>query len=460
MSEAVGVIEHEAAPSAPDNSFEISEDLSAEEYIRQVMLAETEKDPSLKEKQESEQLEREKTIEQLTDHYGDQIFEYGSHVGTVTAILNLCPMSEYFVKQGFAAVVAWINGYKQKETPEEVEDNPAEDDLNSESSDNEKTEAKKSVIEVKTIIKDDVEEKSARIAVESKAVEIEKPLKIQSEEKILAVDEEVAPIEIVVPETAEQKAEVEITVPEAAPEASAEAATIVERRVIDEEVISEDAPVKMAEIIEEKVPTEKEDVLLEALVQEQASTEIEPIEEVKSFEYFEQWQELAKEETPLDELFVSIVEQLPTQEYETAEMTELTDDEIENLDKNISPELRVMFVEIQKVKKVIEKLYTAKTKEECDAYVEELVLTLTQLLRSLGYDNPEKMIRDFISNYPLSSLYELAEALEQTLRLNITHEATKVVIHNPVQKRHISFGKFVLYMLQTLSGKSAATDLA
>lgn len=69
---------------------------------------------------------QEQTEQVLREHYGDQLFRYGSHIGTIDDMLAVCPMMESKVLEGFDAVVAYIDEYKTTQT--EIDAIRAEDE--------------------------------------------------------------------------------------------------------------------------------------------------------------------------------------------------------------------------------------------------------------------------------------------------------------------------------------------
>jgi hypothetical protein len=201
---------------------------------------------------------------------------------------------------------------------------------------------------------------------------------------------------------------------------------------------------------------------------------------------FENWQELAKDEPLLDELFITMSEQLDTELFieETDEAVINTESDVQSdteptaieyafedfqkaeilqdlqgqeifdslLSEQASAELVTLLTAVRVSKKSVEKLYGAKTKEECAQYLNEIIVELTHILEALGYKYPEYYVRDFLSGHSIEALRSLINELEKSLRHAMYREVRQTQRHQ-AKHRQTRLGKFVSYIMQAASSK-------
>jgi len=484
--EAVSMITSEQISEIPFEPTEVViNDIAKEKADENVETA-------IRSEAEPKALEFQEKIEILAAHFSTQYFKYGKHEGTFDEMIDLCGAVRMMIDQESPeAIVDWLSEYVV-DAPEPAKDEDEPDNA-------------------PDVTKDELDD-------DKKPVEISKVLPVEPVKKSLAVPDKkstespVADTNIAVPIVAVaaislQKVQENITeVPKVVEVKTVELpkviAPIVEHSDVVEtpkDIIEEpeqvnqqqehkeyiETPVEMpAELptkeetveapivaiqdepheaieLSDFIDNEADEVFYEAENDEPISETIEDEKtELSVVEVFDSWQELAEENVPLEEFLVAMVEELSSEVQvvpQTAQEVVIETDEV--LEK-VSPELQSMLAEIVTIKAAVERLQHAKTKEECSTEVEEIITRMTELLRLLGYDNPEKIIRDFLYTHPLSSLFELIEALEISLRQRIQQEAVRSQQKGSVHKRHLSFGKFVLYVVQSISHRNAVADLS
>lgn len=182
--------------------------------------------------------------------------------------------------------------------------------------------------------------------------------------------------------------------------------------------------------------------------------------------YFDTWREVAHDEPPLEELFSTIADQLEStliqDDEETAVELEFiahhhveaeVDDE--ELASSSHPEIATLYKSVRSASKAVEALYTARTKEECAFYIQQIVQELTIILRSLGYENPELVIRSFLSSHSPESLKSLIAELENSLRRAMVREIQQRRASH-AKNRHTRLSKFVGFIMQALAPNSGA----
>jgi hypothetical protein len=256
--------------------------------------------------------------------------------------------------------------------------------------------------------------------------------------------------------------------------------------LVDEEAMTDSA---MNEDIEEPLPVtvstkeksaapthvKESDELIEAprnltqeVVDEVLDVEMEPVKTVEDelIEHFDTWQNLAKEETPLDELFETMAEQLQevsrissvfeaeldleenlAQESETSDSTEQPISN-EALLQEARPELLLVLQKVQAAHYALEFVYQAKTKEECEVYVEQVVVELSLLLRSLGYENAEAIVRAYLYTHSPETLRALIKVLEDALWQRIAAEVHQR--HAYKAKHHVRLSKIASFIMRVL----------
>jgi len=442
---------------------------------------------------EPKALEFQEKIEILAAHFGTQYFKYGKHEGTFDEMINLCGAVRMMIDQESPeAIVDWLSEYVV-DTPEPAKDEGEPDNDTSE------------------VVEDELDD-------DKKPVEISKVLPVEPVKKSLPVPDKkptespvadtniVVPVAVVAAISLQKEQENVIEVPAVAEVQPVEVpkvvVPIIERSDVVEtpkDIIEEPEQVNQQQEHKEHIetpaempaelPTEEEaveapivairdepheaielsdfidneadEVFYEAENDEPISEIIEDEKiELSVAEVFDSWQELAEEDVPLEEFLVAMVEGLSSEVQVVPQAAqEVIIETDEGLEK-VSPELQSMLAEIVTIKAAVERLQYAKTKEECSTEVEEIITRMTELLRLLGYENPEKIIRDFLYTHPLSSLFELIEALEISLRQRIQQEAVRSQQKGNVHKRHLSFGRFVLYVMQSISHRNATADLS
>lgn len=224
------------------------------------------------------------------------------------------------------------------------------------------------------------------------------------------------------------------------------------------------ANVDSGEVSEVLQQDQKDDVIFE-----------ERAESPPMYEYFSNWHELAIQETPFETLVVEVIEALETELASTP--SESTEDDVEALRfqtelstsedaekyvevsdevlKAEAPlELYGMLVTVTSARQTVEKLYAATTKEECATYIEQLSAELSELLRGLGYENPELIIKAFLAQHSPQALYSLVHELEVVLR---KVAQSRVALHRAQQlhgahyrKRRV--GKVTGFVMRALMG--------
>lgn len=214
----------------------------------------------------------------------------------------------------------------------------------------------------------------------------------------------------------------------------------------------ESEPIDLSEILEndnESIAPESSELEAEAAV-----------------DYFDSWHEIAHDEPPLDDLFIAIADQLETsitkQDADTETVVrlesimhhqlEVSDEE---LVQSSQPEVFALFTAIRSARKSVEALYSSRTKEECRYHIEQVVEELSTVLRALGYDNPEVIIRAFLSNHSPESLKSLIIELENSLRRTLVREIQQRQASH-AKSRHTRLSKFVGFIMQALAPRSGA----
>lgn len=477
MQEAVGNGSKTIEATEPSEFAAGDEDTLRQAVIENVEARGDEDKPESDKLPSAPEYDVQETIDYLVNYYGlEQQFDYFGRKGNILQIVTMCPPIKFILTQGPDVVIDWIDAYKVEDVVEEakVDDKGAEEE-GQESDDSGKGVVEKPIIhEVKIdeadagktsepIDRSEVSKKTA--VIQANAVE-EKSL---TKDKSLAAPESVvtaaAPVEVAVERVRpveksadmakdtplEDKTALELTYPDV------DVAFNETVEQIQDEAIES---VELADFVESAA--EIEDDLDESA--EQLNETILESEQIETSalvaESFDAWHELAENDTPIDEFFVDVIERLQFADEQPHELDVelLSEDEIELVgDKLVLPELQAMLAEVQSVKKAIKHLYGATSKEECMTHVDEVVVTLARLLCAFGYDNPEKMIRDFLYAHPLSSLQELVDELELTLRRSIQYETLRLkqLAHH---KRRSALSKLVQSVLQALAPKNPVFD--
>lgn len=473
MSEKVGEIQARVATEALNDTSEFTP--GDEASIQQVVDAKMNQPLTDRERNKmpsASEFDTQETIDFLIEHCGNQIYDYMGHKGTIIDIINLCPPAKSILKLGPDFVLNWIGPYKVMEQEEVIEDD---------------TKVKKN---------SNTQGSEESVAQEVKKNEAtntnEKPVKKADKQVVAKKIDANIPVAVIIPAAVPVK---ESAAQKDPANEHVEAVSVLEEpsvHVVKNEAVSVDR-VEPVEI----EPAEIEKAIVETLVDNEADmtdTEsvvssdesfvdsaqdaveifpkdsIEPVSEEtqvievpeKHFDimdHYETWQELAETETPVDVFFVSVIEKLNTGDEDLllGEILSMDDALEQDVYETSLPELQALLVEVRTVKTAIKKLYQSRSKEECETHVDDTVIALSELLRSFGYDNPEKLIRDFLYAHPLMSLSELLDELERSLELSIRRE-TYVQKQATHRKRHSSFGRLVLSVLQALSLRAPLLD--
>ncbi len=558
-NEEVATSHESSAEAAPDSISMSSADFfsrfaapEAENLNSDKVDVETESEPELT---PSPEAAREETIEQLNDHYGDQLFQYKKYNGTIQTIIDLCPAVQYIVGQGFDAMVAFVDKYKVDEIVKEPEEEKkpetevVEQKQNDDVKDNSEVKSKEEPVQkveqekaTKDTPSQSVEASNKSEAIESDIVSKGESRSAKDQSVSTAVlkkdtfqkpEPKVTTIEVIeevveTPEVVQDiKPVVVVQMPEVipiAPEVDDSQGSDISKRepeptridaVIEPNVVERTEvpealkPVELSELsiepqseeiieshqdvrvetIREAIETEddKQEDLTEILLAETKDERVElntSFEDDEITELFEDWQELAKQKAPFDVVLAAITDQLEETIGRDDQFTDgndiadesnefnmvvadlykdetLNDESNSELDellkKEARPELYAMLTAVQSAKKTVEQLYEAKTKEQCQFYIEQLVQDLVIILRGLGYENPEKIIRDFLNTHSAESLYALIKELEASLRHAMWHDVRRQQAYK-ANHRHARLGKFVSYIMNSVLELRHLTD--
>jgi len=434
------------------------------------------------------EFDKQETIDFLVSYYGDQWFNFMGRQGTVLDVINLCPQIESVIGLGPDYILSWLNPYMAERPVEEKTDEPSrENEIPDDSSDANQDTGKvadKPIVFEKTGVEKPVQlivEKTKPVATVSlsnvprvvASAAVIKDIAIKSKDVNKKIDsivlDEIPSSPAVVPEvpvrkikTVDLAASIDAPDEVAAPSSSNDQK--VENVVDDTELKQQIIELEHGVHFEDFIDVVNDDPVSNSEEAEgDYNQELLDLEEQESpiIEDMTSWRSLAQEDVPLDELLVTVVEQLHTKSNEVLEsgdeiLEDLLGAEMNDLE---TPELQTLLIEVHSVKTALRRLYSAETKEECQTHVTEVIVSLAQLLRSFGYGDPEKMIRDFLATHPLMSLQELVDELELSLQRSIRYEALrrKQYVHH---KRHSAFGRFVLSVLQSISLKNPLADLS
>lgn len=194
--------------------------------------------------------------------------------------------------------------------------------------------------------------------------------------------------------------------------------------------------------------------------EERGVEELKPITALEIEHAIDTFRSYAAENVPAEELLVSIAEhaqQVAEREPDT-ELIDATDEEKEA----VTYELQLLIERTRTVRETSDLLLSAQTKEECETYVSELVESLASLLRSLGYENPEKMVGQLIASYSVESLRALLYELEASLRRAAASEIAgrRSILREDRKLRHSRVGKIVLSIIEAFSLKQTSLEVA
>lgn len=194
--------------------------------------------------------------------------------------------------------------------------------------------------------------------------------------------------------------------------------------------------------------------------EERGVEELKPITALEIEHAIDTFRSYTAENVPAEELLVSIAEhaqQVAEREPDT-ELIDATDEEKEA----VTYELQLLIERTRTVRETSDLLLSAQTKEECETYVSELVESLASLLRSLGYENPEKMVGQLIASYSVESLRALLYELEASLRRAAASEIAgrRSILREDRKLRHSRVGKIVLSIIEAFSLKQTSLEVA
>jgi len=434
--------------------------------------------------------EDQETFDSLVAYYGDTQFEWGGHVGDISFVLESCPIGQLKIAQGFDAVISWadrrkvvveeIEGEKEEEqqTEDVLEENVSTEKVEKTHKDEKPTDIKRSKDPVEKTKESQEQRPTTEVLVTaSMPVEVtKKPFeeKVSVSEPVLLSTSPIKSLSEVVTEIEPVRLDNDITLDLAPVDDIAE--TISENELKDT-IIQAEPIDDIPHITEVEIPVLASpeahiaevqdgylDVDMDMAVSEEAgvdSVETVSISTERDLAIeIESWTELAEQEVPLDEFFVTVIDQLHVDTDVATDFEEVMFDEVSKIevDSLVVVELEALIVEVQTIKSAMKKLHGATTRQECETHVDETVVALVNLLRALGYENPEKIIRDFMYAHPLSTLEELMNELELSIQRSIRYETyrQKQQSHH---KRHAVFGRLVLSFLQALSPRVSTPDL-
>jgi hypothetical protein len=186
--------------------------------------------------------------------------------------------------------------------------------------------------------------------------------------------------------------------------------------------------------------------------------EAKPLTTLEIEHAIETFQNYAAEDVPVEELLVTIAEhaQHVAEREPDTESIDATDEEKEA----VTFELQLMIERTRTVRETADLLLSARTREECETHVSDLVESLAALLRSLGYENPEKMVSQLIASYSVESLRALLYELEASLRRAAASEIAgrRSVLRENKKVRHSRVGKIVLSIIESFTLRQASLE--
>ena len=421
---------------------------------------------------QKEAYDEQEVINDLVEYYGDQWFNYLGREGDIVGILNSCSAIIILLKLGPDFIKNMLNPYMVEKPVEQEDPTSNKNDVADEQDDGDRqddpkeTQAKDSpdIVAEKELDKSQPQQKHPEVTdrrVEVKVVAAAQPRDISdkslvvkgpalSDVKLENIDSEIIAVN---PSTA---AVDELIEPKIGISKKAIAETV--EPLMAEEIQQVEASadgIELADFIED---TNTDEALDAEFVSDDFEQEV-PNDEnegrVALADSIDSWKHFAEDEVPLDELLITIVDQLSTETEEFAvENVNFDTDRVSELN---SPEIEALVTQLESVKVALKRTYLAESKEDRAVHVNELVVTLTGMLETLGYDNPEKMIRDFLQTHPLATLQELIDALELSLRRSIQYELVqRGQVHH---KRHSALGKLVQSVLRAISLRNPVLDI-
>lgn len=450
--------------------------------------------------------QRTRNIELLISHYDEQQFKYKSHQGTITGMINLCPPIQNMLEDagGFDAIVNWIDDCKVK--PESVDEDAEGSDEKSDAEEHTAValndDVKKPLATQETprtpqkheavIPKKDAE--NERVPQDAPLKTSTQPIVNESKTKafVSKTDNHIEPqftikpvsvsapptdatpiIEMVVEPRLSIKESTEHTHSINSPQSEEtpilneikEDYHLIEsddtiERVMNNEVTSFETASELVEagvpiestvsLTEEKVSQlseihvdEERNIIAEASYEAIGDLAQEPII-IPSSEILKEWQDFGENKQPLEIALVSMVEALS--------QFEDTDNGEESKKPNMmsvidAPELQIVLRRVEKSRTALERLMNATTQEECHENVCELIKEVSQLLTLIGYENPNRVIQNFIAHHSIQSLRDLLEYLEVSLRYSLEKQSTISITMKRDSRHGSQLAKFAMRLL-------------
>jgi hypothetical protein len=437
-------------------------------------------------------------VHELETHFGAAtILYYGKYQGPISQVANECPaIRSTIASGGFEAARDLIEQHAQLE-PQEDEQDEENNLVNQESRDEtesaaepERSELKKELSEAPVVVKALPKVKEARKQMVSSEAALPKPQRAGESkstepqpEPEKAIPKEHVPVERTHHEEAEP---------------IEEAPVVIAVRPVEEhpETMVEVAE-PIAELEESSHEKNSANDSSGALLNNEEAVEFIPLKEEVNhhevvitdeiIEQFEAWNDIAESEPPFEVMVQAIIDdmnvafEIPEEDRSTdfleqeielnSDETEVTGDaltqvmndvelveELETIDdeslqalfaEEARPEYYSLYITVRSAQGAVEKLFTATTQEECKMYLEQIQFELSKLLRALGYDNPEKVIRAYLSRHSPEALRTLMQQLEYALRKKMYRDIrARQTLRSQV--RHTRLGKFIDFIVQAI----------
>jgi len=405
------------------------------------------------EQQESLEISRQATMDEVRAHFGGQVFQYKQYSGDIDTIFALCPEMRRIIDQGAPVVIATFEGHKISNTDDQMENGEQVEEASEETRNELETthDAQTKEAKPKTTPGDTKQDHLTTPLLKKdkpvQAAQAKKPFikEDKAAKEIKSRPKQVTPPEL--PSIRRQKVEKkEVEKQEVAPTYLPFVAHMMD----------EGEPLVITDTYEIR-PADKETVIEHALREEMPDERIEtpelyivtePIERVEADEVNESDEiverdvtieisqnitELVQVEASLDTLFVAIIEVIEH-------------DEMPESDES----LYALLSAVALTKESVEQLYAAATKQECAEALEQIVMRLTLILHDLGYENPEAIIQAYMNTHSIDSLKYLIERLERLLIVQLERNGRAVSKSTDVHPRHTRLGKIASYIMKLL----------
>lgn len=457
--------------------------------------------------------EQQRTIEYLLAHYGDQQFHYGPYDGTVSDIIALCPPIKSMLGAGPEAIIGWLDQYKVDQQEDDVlgeDEDTTEDEVGEErgkthdetqrkeGDDVKKATRKESLEKEVKGVREKVTEKREKGTLKERPVKEKKrtkePVKRQAKSEVKfdtkketraqsTSSKKEATKKRVATKSREKESFAARKMPEkggsapypklkhqSEPIQSTKAVALEAREIASKVHIKDEGEplfihrkshrmvneVTIQRDIDQELPA----VNLEAMVQKETETET-GYSAREMIDVIQSWTELARREAPLAVAVTQMVQDLMmTETLDGIEMIQSYDNISSEIFETASPELYALYAAVVSVRETVDRLYAAKTQQECRECIDQLTIELTVILTNLGYENPERIIREYMMSHPIDSLKLLIRQLEQALRYRIYQEARKVSLQTQQVSlpRHERLGKITAYIMALLGNVSNDTN--